>query len=193
MPSTLPERQRPSGTALGTAMAQLRHRWGWFAALGVLTVVLGVAALAMAVHATIVTVYIIAVFMIVAGGGEIVVGVGAKTWGRFFLWIAAGLFYVVAGAFALAQPLHAAIILTLMLGAAMVVAGTIRIYIGSHMVSHARTMVVLGGVVTILVGLFIILGWPMNGFVILGTLLGVDLLFTGMMWIGFGLRLRSHA
>ena len=64
----------------------------------------------MAEHATITTVYIIAAFMILTGGSEIVVGVGAKTWGRFFLWIAAGLFYVVAGAFALAQPLHAAII-----------------------------------------------------------------------------------
>ena len=193
MPSTLPDTERPGKAALGTAMTQLRHRWGWFLALGALAVVLGLAALAMAVHATITTVYIIAAFMILTGGSEIVVGVGAKTWGRFFLWIAAGLFYVVAGAFALAQPLHAAVILTLMLGAAMVCAGAVRIYIGSHMASHARTMVILGGVVTLLVGLFIVIGWPMNSLVILGTLLGVDLLFTGLMWIGFGLRLRSHA
>ena len=80
-----------------------------------------------------------------------------------------------------------------MLGAVMVAAGIMRISIGSHMAPHARTMVILGGVVTLLVGLFIILGWPTNSFVILGTLLGVDLLFTGMMGVGFGLRLRSHA
>ena len=80
-----------------------------------------------------------------------------------------------------------------MLGAAMICAGAVRIYIGSHLASHARTMVILGGVVTLLVGLFIVIGWPMNSLVILGTLLGVDLLFTGLMWIGFGLRLRSHA
>ena len=191
MLSTLPERK--SGPTLGTAMEKLRHRWGWFVALGILAIVFGVVALALDVHATITTVYIIAVFMIVAGGSEITIGIGSKTWGRFFLWIAAGLFYIVAGAFALAQPIHAAVILTLMLGSAMLAAGIIRIYIGTHMHSHAKTMVIVGGVVTALVGLFIIMGWPNNSYVILGTLLGIDLLFTGMMWVGFGLRLRSHA
>ena len=174
-------------------MEKLRHRWGWFVALGALAILLGVAALGLVVHATITTVYIIAIFMIIAGGSEITVGLNAKTWGRFFLWIVAGLFYIVAGAFALAQPVHAAVIFTLMLGTALLAAGVMRIYIGTHMASHARTMVVLGGVVTAIVGLFVIMGWPTNSLVMLGTLLGVDLLFTGTMWVGFGLRLRSHA
>ena len=145
------------------------------------------------VHATITTVYIIAIFMIIAGGSEIMVGLGSRTWGRFFLWALAGLFYIVGGAFALAQPIHAAIVLTLMLGAALLIAGVVRIYIGTHMHSHARTLVIVGGVVTALVGVLIIAGWPNNSYVILGTLLGIDLLFTGVMWVGFGLRLKSHA
>lgn len=194
MPVSLPD---PSSArtrhSLGGAMEKIRHRWGWFVALGLLASLFGLVALALAVHATIATVFMIAIMMIVAGGSEIMVGFSAKTWGRFFLWIAAGLFYIVAGAFALAQPGHAAIVLTLMLGAAMLAAGLTRIFIGSHLQSHARTMVMVGGAVTALVGLLIILGWPSNSFVILGTLLGVDLLFSGIMWIGFGLRLRSHA
>ncbi len=189
---TLPD-GKPHGATLGTAMEKLRHRWGWFVALGALAIVLGLAALVLDVHATITTVYIIAVFMIIAGGSEITLGVGSKTWGRFFLWIIAGLFYIIAGAFALAQPLHAAVILTLMLGAALLTAGVVRIYIGSHMHSHAKTMVIVGGAVTALVGVLIIAGWPTNSLVILGMLLGIDLLFTGVMWVGFGLRLRNHA
>lgn len=195
MPSNLPEpNPAHSGRAtLGTAMEKLRHRWGWFVAMGALAVLLGVLALGMVVHATITTVYIIAVFMIIAGAAEITVGVNSKDWGHFFLWVLAGLFYIVAGAFALAQPYHAAVILTLMLGSAMLAAGIVRVYIGTHMHSHAKTMVILGGSVTALVGLLIILGWPTNSVVILGTLLGVDLLFTGIMWAGFGLRLKNHA
>lgn len=193
MPVTLPDRHLTPNRTLGTAMEKLRHRWAWFVGLGVLAAFLGAVALTMAVHATIATVYMIAIFMIIAGGSEIMIGLGAKTWGRFFLWIVAGLFYIVAGAFALARPAHAAVILTLMLGSAMLAAGVIRIYIGTHMHSHAKTMVIVGGAVTALVGLLIILGWPTNSFIILGTLLGIDLLFTGMMWIGFGLKLRSHA
>ena len=189
MPITIPVRK----LALGSAMEKLRHRWGWFVALGLLAMVLGLIALGLVVHATIATVYIIAVFMILAGGAEIMLGLGSKTWGREFLYILAGLFYIVAGAFALGQPLHAAIILTLLLGGALLAAGIMRIYIGTHMHSHAKTMVILGGAFTALVGLLVVLGWPTNSIVILGTLLGVDLLVTGLMWIGFGLRLRSHA
>ena len=59
--------------------------------------------------------------------------------------------------------------------------------------SHAKTLVIVGGVVTAIVGLLIIFGWPNNSYVILGTLLGIDLLFTGVMWVGFGLRLKNHA
>ena len=191
MPSTLPAQKH--SLTLGTAMEKLRHRWGWFVAMGVLSVALGALALGMVVHATITTVYVIALFMVIAGGSEIVVGLNSKDWGHFFLWVLAGLFYVVAAAFAFAQPYHAAVILTLLLGAAMLTAGLIRIYIGTHMQSHARTMVIVGGAVTAIVGLFIILGWPTNSIVILGTLLGVDLLFTGIVWVGFGLRLRTHA
>jgi len=193
MPSILSNSRGIHPAALGTAMERLRHRWAWFVALGVLAAVLGVLALGMVVHATLTTVFIIAIFMILAGGSEIIIGLTAKTWAREFLFVIAGLFYIVAGAFALARPGPAAVILTLLLGSALVVAGVTRAFIGMHMASHARTMVVLGGGVTALVGLFVIVGWPANSLVILGTLLGVDLLFTGVMWIGFGLRLRTHA
>lgn len=189
MPTLVPDQK----LALGTAMERLRHRWGWFVALGLLAMMLGIVALGLVVHATITTVYIIAVFMVLAGGAEIMLGLSGKTWGREFLYIIAGLFYIVAGAFALARPLDAAIVLTLMLGGALLAAGLVRIYIGTHMHSHAKTMVIVGGAFTALVGLLVILGWPTNSIVILGTLLGVDLLVTGLMWVGFGLRLRSHA
>ena len=174
-------------------MARLRHRWGWFVALGVLTLVLGALALALVVGATVTAVFVIAIFMIIKGGSEITVGLNAKTWGRELLLILAGLFYIVAGAFAFARPGPAAVVLTLLLGMSMLVAGGMRIYVGTHMHSHARTMVIVGGVVTMLVGLLIIIGWPANSLIILGALLGIDLVFTGTMWIGFGLRLRTHA
>lgn len=201
MPSNLPDPSpgstftpgAPPRRGLGTAMEKLRHRWAWFIGLGILAILLGTVALGMVVHATITTVYIIAIFMIISGGSELIVGLNSRDWAHFFLWMIAGLLYIVAGAFAIAKPIPAAVFLTLALGAAMFAAGATRIWIGTHMHSHARTMVIVGGVVTLLVGLLIILGWPTNSIVILGTLLGVDLLFTGFVWVGFGFRLRHHA
>ena len=73
-------------------------------ALGALATLFGLLALVMIVTATLTTVFIIAIFMIVTGGTEIMIGFRAKTWGREILLIVAGLAYIVAGAFALAQP-----------------------------------------------------------------------------------------
>jgi len=178
---------------LGTAIERLRHRWGWIVALGVLGVIMGIAALVLTVSATIASVYTIAIFMIVGGVAEISIGVSATTWSRFFLWIIAGLLYIVAAAFALAQPLVAAAIFTLMLGAALLVTGVARIYFGTQLAPGTRSSVLFAGVVTALVGLLILIGWPGNSFFILGILLGIDLFFWGLGWISFGFRLRDHS
>lgn len=171
-------------------MESLRPRWGWIVALGVLTVSLGVAALLLVGSATIASVFTIAVFMILAGGADIAAGLSAKSWGRFFLWVLAGLAYIVAASLALARPLAAAAVFTLLLGAGMIATGAIRIFLGAHFESPLRGPFLLAGALTVLVGVLIVAGWPENSFLILGLLLGLDLLFWGVAWIGFGLRLR---
>ena len=176
---------------LKTAIESLRPRWGWIVALGALIAGMGVAALILVVSATIASVYTIAIFMILAGGAEIATGLSAKTWGRFLLLIFAGLAYIVVAAFALAQPLVAAAFFTLVLGAGMIATGIVRIYLGMHLGAPVRGPVLLAGGLTALVGLLIVAGWPENSFVILGVLLGLDLLFWGAAWISFGLRLRA--
>jgi uncharacterized membrane protein HdeD (DUF308 family) len=157
--------------------SRVRPRWRWIVALGVLIAGMGVVALVLVASATIAFVYTIAVFMIVAGAAEIATGLAAKTWRRFVVWIIAGLAYIVVAAFALAQPLVAAAFFSLVLGAGIVATGVVRIYLGAHLGASVRRPVLLAGVLTSLVGVLIVAGWPANSFVILGVLLGLDLLF----------------
>jgi len=83
--------------------------------------------------------------MILAGAAEIATGLSAKTWGRFLLWIFAGLAYIVVAAFALAQPLVAAAFFTLVLGAGMIATGAVRIFLGAHLGAPLRGPVLLAG------------------------------------------------
>ena len=177
---------------LKTAIECLRPRWGLIVALGALIAGMGIAALILVVSATIASVYTIAIFMILAGGAEIATGLSSKTWGRFLLWVFAGFAYIVVAAFALAQPLVAAAFFTLILGAGMLATGGVRIYLGAHLGAPVRGPVLLAGGLTALVGILIVAGWPENSFVILGILLGLDLLFWGVAWMGLGLRLRRY-
>src|SRR5262245_29891100 len=111
------------------AVGQLRSRWGWFVALGVLMIIAGVIALGSLLLATIVSVLWVGAMMIVSGAFEIIHGFQMKQWGRFFLWIAIGALYVVAGLLVFANPLLAAGVLTLLLGFGLIVAGIVRIFL----------------------------------------------------------------
>ena len=170
----------------------LRHGWAWFVSVGLLVTLLGVAALVLVISATIASVVVIGILMIIAGGAEIVMGVKSHTLSRFFLWIFSGIAYIGVGAFALAQPLVAAALFTLVLGLGMVAIGLIRVYVGSHLCNQTRRSVILAGLAAAVVGVIILIGWPTNSFIVLGVLLGLDLIFWGVSWIVLGLRLHSH-
>ncbi|MBI1867355.1 MAG: DUF308 domain-containing protein [Methylocystis sp.] len=181
----------PRPQDLRDAIEHLRSRWAWFVGFGVLCALFGVAALALVGTATIAFVYLIALFMIVVGGTEIVVGVNSHLWSSRFLLVLIGLLYVVTGSFALANPLTGAAAFTLLLGASLFATGLVRIYFGVKLPHGPSGFVILAGAITTLLGMFILFGWPQNSPFILGLLLGVDLLFYGCAWIGFGLMLRS--
>ncbi len=55
-----------------------------------------------------------------------------------------------------------------------------------------RGMVLLAAAVTFLLGLIIVMRWPFDSVYVLGTLLGVDLLFHGAGWVTFGMGLRAR-
>jgi uncharacterized membrane protein HdeD (DUF308 family) len=87
----------------------------------------------------------------------------------------------------------ASVVLTLMLGAGLIAAGVVRGYLGLQLpADHPRVMVFVAAVVTILLGIIIVTHWPADSVWVLGTLLGVDLLFNGAGWVSFGLGLRAR-
>ena len=183
-----------ASAAGGAGVGELRSRWGWFVALGVLMIVAGVIALGSLLMATVVTALWVGVMMIVSGAFEIVHGFQMKQWGRFFLWIAIGALYVVAGFLVFRNPLLAAGVFTWLLGFGLIVAGVVRIFLAMQMKSgSAWGWVVLSGIITLLLGVVILLQWPASSAYALGIFLGVDLLFDGAAWLGMGLALRRAA
>jgi uncharacterized membrane protein HdeD (DUF308 family) len=194
MPSDLPPRWNPApGNPFGPAVERLRAQRGWIVAFGAFCALLGLVALVLTDVATIASVLVIGIFMAAAGIVEIVIGLRTRTWGRMLLWEATGLLYLIAGLFAIAMPAPASVIITLMLGAGLLATGVLRVFLGTKMVgSPARSAIIGSGIVTMLLGLLIVLSWPSSSIVVLGTLLGIDLLVYGLGWILFGYRLGIH-
>ena len=130
--------------------------------------------------------------MIIAGVFEVIHAFQIRTWGRFILWLLLGVLYIVAGFVAFENPLLTAVWLTLILGAALVASGLMRIYLAFNMKAGSPWIwVVVSGLITLVLGVIILAHWPVSAVYTLGIFLGVDLVFAGASWIGLGLGLRN--
>ncbi len=180
------------GLGAGAPLAPLRAKWGWIVALGVVYVVAGVIALGSVVMATVASVYVVGIMMVIAGVAEVMHSFQIKTWGRFLFWLALGVLYIIAGFVAWDNPLLTAVWLTLILGAALVASGITRIFLAFNMQHGSPWIwVVVSGLITLLLGVIILIHWPVSSLYTLGIFLGVDLVFAGAGWIGLGMGLRQ--
>src|ERR1700719_2809624 len=178
----------------GSAMAPLRVKWGWIVALGVVYLLAGFIALGSLVMATVASVLVVGVMMIIAGVAEVISAFQVKSWGKFLLWVLLGALYIIAGFVTFENPLLAAAVLTLILGASLLASGIMRIMLAFSMKRETPWVwVLLSAVITLLLVLLILALCPFSSLYILGVFLGIDLIMAGAAWIGLGFGLRRHS
>lgn len=186
--------ETPRGLVPSSTLEPLRAKSGWIVALGVIYVLAGLIAIGSVMMATAVSVLIVGIMMIIAGVAEVISAFQVKTWGRFLFWLLLGALYIVAGFVTFQNPLLAAAVLTLLLGASLVASGIMRLILAFSMRQGTPWgWVALSGVITLLLGLVILSHWPVSGLYVLGLFLGIDLVLAGGAWIGIGLGLRRAA
>jgi len=182
-----------SDQAGSPAAEPLRAKSGWIVALGIVYVIAGAVALSSVIMATVVSVLLVGIMQIVAGIAEVISALQVKSWGKFVLWLLLGALYVVAGIMTFENPLLAAKLLTLLLGASLIASGIVKIVLAFNMKAGSSWgVVVFAGLITLLVGLVIVARWPVNSLYILGLFLAIDLIFSGVGWISIGLGLRPR-
>jgi uncharacterized membrane protein HdeD (DUF308 family) len=175
----------------GSDTAPLRAKWGWIVALGVVYLLAGLIALGSVAMATVVSVLVVGVMMIIAGVAEVFGAFQIKSWGKFLLWALLGVLYIIAGFVTFQNPLLAAVLLTLVLGVSLLVSGIMRIVLAFSMKRETPWIwVALSGVITLLLGVLILARWPVSSLYILGLFLAIDLIMAGIGWIGLGFGLR---
>src|ERR1700761_7434478 len=176
---------------LGSGIAALHAKWGWIVALGVVYLIAGFVALGSVAMATVASVFVVGVMMIIAGVAEMFSAFQFKSWGKFLLWVLLGALYIIAGFVTFENPLLAAALLTLILGVSLVASGIMRIILAFSMKRETPWIwVLLSGAITLLLGLLILAHWPVSSLYILGLFLGIDLIMAGVGWIGLGFGLR---
>lgn len=165
---------------------EAEHHWGWFTGLGALFVILGLIALAAAAFTTLATVLLLGVLLLAAGVAQIAHALATSR--ARGLHAVAGVVYTIAGGLIVIDPVGGAIGLTLLLGVFFLLGGLLRLLLAFQVRPSPRWgWVLLGGIVTILLGVLILSQWPSSAFWIIGLIVGLELLFSGVTLLSLGL------
>jgi uncharacterized membrane protein HdeD (DUF308 family) len=169
-----------------------KKNWGWLLGFGILSVILGTVGLGMTPYLTMAGVTFFGILLAVGGGFQLVDAFKCKGWKGTLVNILIGLIYLGTGLVIAIDPLRAAVVLTLMLGIAVIVVGILRIGIAfQHKGSPGWGWALAGGIVSILLGLLVLSGWPVSGVWVIGLVIAVELIVNGWTYIFVGLAARA--
>lgn len=171
---------------------EARRNWGWFFALGVLLIILGLGVMSSSYYATVFSVMLFGVFLIGAGIVQIVQAFLAHKWSGFFLTLFLGILYLITGFICVAKPTLAAINLTLWIAAFCFVVGLFRMISSLILRNDQWGWVFFNGLITFLLGMMIYSNWPYSGLWLIGLIIGIDMVLSGWSWIWTALFARSY-
>jgi len=172
-------------------LRELHKSWGWFLILGIVLLIAGCVAMSSSFLATIATVTWIGAILVVGGGVHLLSALRARRGRAFFLHILAGVLYVILGILMIQHPIGAAAAFTLMLSAAFMAAGLVRIVFAVAERFPGWVWVLLNGVITLALGVMIWREFPESSLWVIGLFVGIDLFLSGWSWIMLALAART--
>ena len=178
---------------LGTA----KKFTAWYIVAAVLFILLGVFAIIEPALAGLGVALFIGWLLLFGGVSHFIGAFGAGGARRVIGQILAGVVFVLGGLYFLTHPLMALGTLTLLLAAVIFVGGIFEI-VSYFRVKDERASgwMLLNGIVAVVLGGLIWVHWPSSSVWAIGTLVGVNLLLTGITRLMFGIagrRLIRHA
>jgi uncharacterized membrane protein HdeD (DUF308 family) len=174
---------------LRMAKAEIAEHRSWFIALGVLLIVLGIAAIAFPFLSTIATKIFLGWLFIIGGVTQVVHSFSTQKWSQFFLNLLVGLLYLVAGAWLAFFPLTGIITLTIFLAAMFIAEGVLEAVMAFRMrPQKGWGWMLTAGIVAVLAGVLIMAQLPTSAIWAIGLLAGINIMSTGFAYLFLALR-----
>ncbi len=171
-----------------------RH-WGWVLAFGVVTLLIGVAALVWPGRTLIVVAVLFGIQLIVTGIFRFAAAFASDdlTGGTRVLLAVLGVFSLIIGLYAVRHVLITLLALALLLGIFWIISGAVELFTAlSHRGMRGRGWTATMGILSILAGI-VVLVYPSITLLVLAVVLGVWLLVFGAMQIILAFQIRSLA
>lgn len=181
---------KATSPSLAAALQKIR---GGSLLVGIIAILLGVLALGMAGLVTLTSVVVFGWVLMFSGLVQAVHAFRVRVGEGFFLYLLSGILRFVVGILLVSRPVLGAEAVTLLLAAFFLVGGCVRIAYSAYARFQGWGWVLLNGIVTFVLGLMIVNQWPSSAIWVIGTFVGIDLLFDGWAMVGLAVATRQIA
>jgi uncharacterized membrane protein HdeD (DUF308 family) len=167
---------------------------GWFIAMAVVFIILGIYAIAEPAVAGVAVAILVGWLLILGGVAHVSTAFSGGGAGRVIWQVILGIIYVIGGVYFLTHPLLGLGTLTLLLAVIILAEAALEF------IAYFRTRreggsvwLLINGLITLLLGGLIWVHWPSSTVWAIGTLVGVNLLMTGFSRLMLGMAARKLA
>ncbi|MGP6157734.1 MAG: HdeD family acid-resistance protein [Vulcanimicrobiaceae bacterium] len=165
--------------------------WGWYLALGIALILVGVFAIWSGTAATLASIIVLGAVLMVAGVAQIISAFMARGAGHVILLLLVGALDAIVGLMLVQHPGMGALAVTLLLAALFVFGGTFRFVSALWLQFPHYGWVAFSSLITLLLGLLLWAQWPISASWFIGFAVGVNFIFSGCAWSTMAWRLKD--
>ena len=179
---------------MGHDLHEVVHRGRkWWTVAGVVLTVLGVLAIFMPVVMGATAMLLLGVVLIVSGVSQVLHAFASRGWGGFAVQLLLGVLYAAVGVLLATQPLAGLVAMTLIVAIFLFVDGAVRLALAFRIKgAPGWGFLAAGGLLSLLLGLIIYLGWPGDSIWVIGMFIGIDMLIWGVTLLGLSSALARR-
>ena len=168
------------------------QRWWMLLILGLLLVTIGVAAIAMPLVSSLTLTFILGFALLIGGVFQAVGSFKLRGTDSFWVTLVTGILAGIVGLLILSNPVEGTLALTLLLAVYFFVGGVFKVVAGVQASGLPNSgWIVAGGILSIILGVLVGIGWPSTATWFLGLMVGIDLIFAGLVSLQTSLLLHS--
>jgi uncharacterized membrane protein HdeD (DUF308 family) len=164
---------------------------GWSIGLSVLMILAGVLAIVIPPAAGIAVLVVVAWLLMLSGAVHLVFAWQTRTAGGMIWELLLGILYIFVGVYALLHPVAGLASLTLVLALYLFAEGVLELIMGFRLRPMPGSgWLLFDGIVTLVLGILIWRSWPSSTEWVIGTLVGISMLFSGTARLSLSLAAR---
>ena len=164
---------------------------GWSIGLSILMILAGISAIVLPPVAGIAVILVVAWLLIFSGAFHLVFAWHTRTTGGFVWELLLGILYIFVGVYTLVHPVAGLASLTLLLAIYLFVEGVLELILGFRLrPMPGSSWLLFDGVVTLILAILIWRTWPSSTEWVIGTLVGISMLFSGAARLSLSLAAR---